>query len=627
MATSHDLTADVMVRMRDGVHLATDVYRPVDAGAAVTEPRPTVLVRTPYDKRFLEGSFGWAERFAEHGYVAVVQDCRGCYGSEGEVDFLWPEADDGHDTMAWIVDQPWCDGRIATWGVSWSGWTQTAAAVTGAPGLAAMIPTMSGARAHETTVRHGGTLELRFVAWAFWHSALNERADRPEWVTAALNLAAPTMGDWLTALPLRRGVTQLSLVPEYERWALDLATRGDFDERWRHPSVDPVGHVDAAPAVPTLFVGGWYDSYTRASFQLWDAFRDRGAPTHLLIGPWVHGGRAMETTYAGDVEFGLDAALASFLDVHLDWFDHWLRGEDHGFDDAAAIRLFVMGGGGGHRAANGRLFHGGEWRDEHEWPLARTRWEQLHLHGDGTLRPKPEPADEVSTTYLFNPADPVPTIGGNMSSFADLGPLPPGVADPRFAAQAQLRSDLVAPGGFDQVERPDVYGCESPYLPLSARADVVSFSTDPLPDDVEVTGPVRVVLWVSSTAPDTDFTAKLIDVYPPSPWYPYGYALNLTDSTLRLRYRRGPSAAAYEPGEVVPIEIELYPTSNLFAAGHRIRLDVSSSNFPRFDVNPNTGDPLWTERVRRTAENTIHHDRSHPSHVVLPVIPGPGSSQ
>lgn len=620
MATTHALIRDVRVAMRDGVQLATDVYRPVEGGEVVAEPRPVVLVRTPYDKAFLEESFGWAGRFAAHGYVAVVQDCRGCYESGGDVDFLWPEAEDGHDTMAWIVQQPWCDGRIATWGVSWSGWTQTAAAVTGAPGLAAMVPTMSGARAHETTVRHGGTLELRFVAWAFWHSALNRRADRPDWVTAALNLGAPTMGDWLTALPLRPGVTQLSLVPAYERWALDIATRGDFDERWQHESVYPVGHVDASPAVPTLFVGGWYDSYTRASFQLWEAFGGRGAPTRLLMGPWVHGGRAMELTYAGDVEFGLDAALPSFLDVHLDWFDHWLRGVDRGLDDAAPIRLFVMGGGGGHRAANGRLFHGGGWRDEHEWPLARTQWQQLHLHGDGTLDAEPSGVEHDATTYQFNPADPVPTIGGNMSSFADLGPLPPGVADPRFAAQTQLRADLVTPGGYDQVERPEVHGCRPPHLPLAARADVLMFTTEPLPEPVEVTGPIRVVLWVSSTAPDTDFTAKLIDVYPPSPWYPHGYALNLTDSIMRLRYREGPVAVDYEPGEVVRIEIALYPTSNLFDAGHRIRLDVSSSNFPRFDVNPNTGDPLWTERVRRVAENTIHHDRDRPSHVVLPVI-------
>jgi putative CocE/NonD family hydrolase len=191
-----------------------------------------------------------------------------------------------------------------------------------------------------------------------------------------------------------------------------------------------------------------------------------------------------------------------------------------------------------------------------------------------------------------------------------------------YGGFGERRYDLLAAGGFDQRERADVFGCKPPYLPLSSRADVLTFETPPLAAATEVTGPITVALWVTSTAADTDFTAKLIDVYPPSRWYPQGYALNLTDSILRLRYREGDTEVPYQPGEIVKIEIELYPTSNLFAAGHRIRLDISSSNFPRFDVNPNTGDPLWRERRRRTCENTVFHDSARPSHVVLPVIPG-----
>jgi uncharacterized protein len=235
----------------------------------------------------------------------------------------------------------------------------------------------------------------------------------------------------------------------------------------------------------------------------------------------------------------------------------------------------------------------------------------------------PEEADATATTYMFNPADPVPTIGGNFSSLADLQRLGPGISMANYSRNSERLNELTPAGGFDQRERrgaPEESLAVG--LPLSARADVVVFETGTLTSPVEITGPITVRLWVSSSAPDTDFTAKLIDLYPPSPVYPYGYALNITDSIIRLRYRNGGRAVPYTPGDVAPIDIVLYPTSNLFMPGHRIRLDISSSNFPRFDVNPNTGDPLWTERRRRACENTIFHDAERPSHIVLPVVPG-----
>lgn len=607
-------SVNVLVSMRDGVHLATDIYRP----AEVAEPLPVILLRTPYDKVASEAEHGWATLFASHGYIAVIQDCRGCYASEGDVDFLWPEAEDGYDTIAWIRNQDWCDGRVALRGTSWSGWTQTAAAALGAEGIAAMVPVMSGARAHQSSVRHEGALELRFVAWAFWHSALNRAPkNRPQWLDATLNSATPSLGEWLTHLPLRRGTTQLSLVEPYERWMLDIATRGDFDERWAHPSVAPLDHVDRFPDAPTLLVGGWYDSYTRATFQLYEAMStSKSSPIRVLMGPWTHGTSEPETTVAGDLEFGSSAALDSFAGLHLDWYDEFLKGADRGFTSGAPIRLFVMGGGSGRRTSSGRLDHGGHWRDEHEWPLARTRFTSYYLNPESTLDTT-APAGEKSTTYLFDPDNPVPTIGGNISSLEELLPLPSGVVDAAHSPAVDRRRSLVGPGGFDQRTTPDTFGAKAPFLPLAARRDVVVFRTDPLSEPREITGPISVKLWVSSSAPDTDFTAKLIDEYPASAWYPRGYALNLTDSIVRLRYRNGGTAEQYVPGTIVPIEITLYPTSNVFAAGHRIRLDISSSNFPRFDVNPNTGDPMWTERRRRTAENTIHYGSSH---IVLPVI-------
>jgi predicted acyl esterase len=442
-------------------------------------------------------------------------------------------------------------------------------------------------------------------------------------VPAALNLGAPRFSDWLERMPIRPGQTQLALVPPYEKWALEILTRADYDGYWQHPSVNPRLHWNRFPDMPILLVGGWYDSYTRATFQNFVGLGAGGRrPVRALVGPWTHGARTVELSYAGDVEFGREAALPSFDEVHLRWFDRWLRGVDNGLDGEAPLRLFVMGGGSGRRSGAGRLVHGGRWRDEHEWPLARTRFTPFYLHGDGSLRADPPSADGSATTYRFDPARPVPSIGGNVSSLRDVLPLPPGIGDPSYAGRGERTADVMRPGGFDQREAPGFHGCRAPYLPLGSRADVLVFQTEPLREPVEVTGPIEVHLWVATSAPDTDFTAKLIDVYPPSLWYPLGYALNLTDSIARLRYRngreRGEPAA---PGVPVPLTITLYPTSNLFMPGHRIRLDVSSSNHPRFDVNPNTGEPIGRDRRRVVADNTVFHERGRESRVVLPIIP------
>src|SRR5512134_2345578 len=271
------LTENVLVPMRDGVRLATDVYRPARDGRPLPEPRPVLLHRTPYNKTETETTLGQCRWFAARGWVVVNQDCRGCFASEGEVNFLVPEAEDGADTLAWIRGQEWCDGSIGSFGCSWSSWTQTAMAALQPEGLATMIPNMSGADAHDSSVRHGGALELRFLAWAFWHSAYNTQAalTARSFVTSALNFGAPTFSEWLTRMPLRRGQTQLALVPPYERWALEILTRADYDEYWRHPSLNPRAHWDRFPDAPILFVGGWYDSYTRATFQNWKGLAER----------------------------------------------------------------------------------------------------------------------------------------------------------------------------------------------------------------------------------------------------------------------------------------------------------------------------------------------------------------
>ena len=620
------VTRDIMVEMRDAVKLATDVYHPVRDGQPLSGKLPALLLRTPYNKDEVEAVLGYNRWFSQRGYICVTQDCRGCYRSEGQVNFLFPEAEDGFDTLQWIDQQPWSSGRVGSWGTSWMGWTQTAMAALGPKNLVAMVPNMSGADAHECTVRHGGTMELRFLAWAFWHSAANTQAELKEepWLDGALNHGATPFREWLERMPIRRGQTQLALVPPYEEWAFEIFTHADRDEYWKHPSVCPREHWNRFSDAAILLVGGWYDSYTRATFDNFEGLTAGGKNVRLLVGPWTHGSTKPELSYAGDIEFGVDAALDSFKQTHLEWFDRHMKDvqEASTVRSEPPLRIFVMGGGSGQRTPAGRLMHDGGWRDENEWPLARTKFTPFYLHEDGSLNTEPPVDGDSSTTYRFDPSNPVPSIGGNVSSLNELGSLPTGVIDPAFAPRDSRMHEIMSPGGYNQVESDEVFGCQPPYLPLGSRSDVLVFQTSPLEEDMEVTGPIEVLLWVASSAADTDFTAKLIDVYPPNPWYPHGYALNLTDSIVRLRYRNGRDRAELlPPNEVDRITITLYPTSNVFVRGHRIRLDISSSNFPRFDVNPNTGEPIGQERRRVAVDNTICHDRQRASQIVLPIIP------
>ena len=412
-------------------------------------------------------------------------------------------------------------------------------------------------------------------------------------------------------------------MPPYQQWALDLLTKADYDEYWQHPSYAPALFWDDFPDVPILIIGGWYDSYTRSTCKNYEGLSARKqGPVRMLMGPWTHGTQTPEQSFAGDAEFGEDSALDDFRDLHLRYFDWALKGVDNGEANAPPVQIFAMGGGGGYRTSSGRLFHGGHWRDEAEWPLARTRYHQVlparrrHLVTARTsrrrrryslsLRSRQSSAFHWRQCLVACGDRPTAAGRGHCSQCAVAG------ADGAIDGAGRVRS-----GG-----RAGVYGCAPPYLPLGSRPDVLVFTTEPLAEDVEVTGPIEVRLWVSSSAPDTDFTAKLIDCYPPSRWYPHGYALNLTDSIARLRYRNGrEKGELLAPDEVAELTITLYPTSNVFATGHQIRLDISSSNFPRFDVNPNTGDPIGQERRRQGADNRIHHNAAQASHVVLPIIP------
>ncbi len=612
---------DLMASMRDGVRLAADLYRPAREGCVVEEPLPVLLERTPYDKGDRERS--QRDRlFASYGYAVVTQDCRGCYASEGELDFLVQEPRDGYDTVEWAARQPWCNGRVGMFGTSYLGWTQSAAATQNPPHLACIVPSMSGWNAHSSSVRQGGAVELRFIAWAFWHAALNSNSKLKgdPWVGRALN--GVDARDWLRRLPLRRGASPLGLAPNYERWAMELLNHSDYDEYWMQAGFNIEGHVADHSDVPVYVVGGWYDSYPRATFEMFEGLSGaKRGPVKVIVGPWYHGTYTPELSYAGDVEFGPEAALGSFDELHLRWFDRWLRGEENGAEADGPIRIFVMGGGDGRKTAEGRLFHGGAWRTEREWPPARARFTPHYLHADLSLSPEPPAGSSEPTRYVYDPAHPVPTIGGSFSSLDYLAPLPAGV-DPGSLPGVLRRRPVTPNGGFDQVEGPAFFGSGEAHMPLASRDDVVVFQTPPLEADVEVTGPIEVKLWASSSAVDTDFCAKLVDVYPPSVDYPMGYALNICDGIIRAVYRESwERAEPLTPGRVYELAIRLYPTSNVFARGHRIRLDVSSSNFPRFDVNPNTGAAPGQRRGTVAAENAIYHDAEHPSHVVLPVVP------
>jgi putative CocE/NonD family hydrolase len=301
------------------------------------------------------------------------------------------------------------------------------------------------------------------------------------------------------------------------------------------------------------------------------------------------------------VSFGetapIDHWAGDWRAYRLRFFDHVIKGKPL---DEPNVRIFVMGGGSGRRTPDGKLDHGGQWIEAAAWPVPGSTMASFYLHADGSLDRERPDAGAQPLSYDFDPSHPVPTIGG---AFSSLEP-------------------VASAGAFNQVEGPRFFGCEPPYLPLASRSDVLVFQTAPLPEPTRIVGPIEADLWVETDGPDTDFTAKLIDVYPPSADYPGGYAMNLTDGILRLRYAEDPAKPRLRvSGEVTRINITAFPTANLFAAGHRIRLDVSSSNFPKFDVNPNTGEPDGMARRKRVARNTVYADADRPSLIRLPVLP------
>ena len=593
----------VMVPMRDGVNLSADVHRPAKGGQPLEGAFPVLLHRTPYNKsneaRVLEASF-----FTTRGYVTVVQDCRGRYASEGGFTKYVDEGPDGYDTLEWLARQPWCNGKVGTYGLSYAAHAQAALACLNPPNLSCMWLDSGGfSNAFLSGCRNGGAFELRQVTWAY-NAAMESTQVHDHPLVTKTALEHQDIHDWFQRMPWKKGHSPLQWTPDYEDYLMEIWSHEEFDAYWQQVGLCAEAHYDRFSGVPQVHMGSWYDPYARSTTDNFVALSQmKKGPVGLIMGPWTHGARSV--TYAGDADMGALSILDNNLDrdynyLRLRFFDRWLKDIENGWEAGPPVRIFVMGGGSGRRNSHQRLEHGGQWRTEQEWPLARAQTTAFYLQPGGGLTTQAPPSGQVPSRYLFNPAWPVPTIGGNISS----------------------GQPIMEPGGFNQRESLEFHGARPPYLPLAARDDVLVFQTELMAEDMEVTGPILVHLWISSSRVDTDFTAKLLDIYPPSQDYPEGYALNLTDGIIRAKFRSSwERPELLEPGAVYPITIQLLPTSNLFVRGHRIRLDISSSNFPRFDVNGNTGDNPATSAVKIPAQNSVYHDAEHPSHVMLPVVP------
>ena len=542
-----------MVPMRDGVNLATTICLPAEEGSY-----PVVLVRTAYNRMPLVGT-----EFARRGMVLVSQDCRGRYGSGGEFYPFVNETEDGLDTMDWIAAQPWCNGRIGMFGDSYLAGTQYAVAAPGHRCLTALNPRFIAGDLWRHAYYFDGVFSLA-LTWSWLCLEVGSRT------SSANVLPIFNVMELLRELPLLTLDEKVGagIVPAYR----DYVTHNARDDYWEAISWrEELGQVK----VPMLLTAGWYDYYAGETFANYAALQqppmapELAAQHRVIIGPWMHG--IGGSTQLGELDFG--AASLTENDSTTRWLDCLLHDGNAADFQQAPIRIFTMG-------VN-------EWRDEYEWPLQRTRFTNFYLRADGALS-QTAPANEEPDHYVYDPDNPVPTLGGNHS----VGPYNPGLYEHAL------------PGPYDQ-------------RPVEAREDVLVYTTEELPEDTEITGPVLMKLFAASSAVDTDFVARLCDVYPD------GRSINITEGVLRARFHKRDwrHPELIEPGRVYEFTIDLQATSNVFLKGHRIRVDVTSSNFPLWDRNLNTGAHPAKGIEFQSAEQTIHHDATHPSHLILPLIP------
>lgn len=603
-----EVQRNVRVPMRDGVHLSTDLYFPTRQGKPLAERLPAVLLRTPYNKA------AWGTRivrfFAEHGYLSATQDCRGRFESEGKFFPFVDDPQDGSDTIAWLARHPRSSGKVAMHGPSYMAWVQFHAATQDPPGLATMIPMHGPTNAYHYSMRCGGALHLGLLRWILSVAASSQEAARDPEAGRAVNamMGPKSFLEWAEQIPWQRGKTPLARLPQYEEAAFQLYfENNDYTAFWRRPGLAMDESFGSFPDVPILWVTSWFDWYPRTISDGYQEMVKQGRRNqHLVIGPWTHNNFS---TTVGDVNFGNQggkiAGYDDFLRLELAWFDRWMKG-NQAADLGPPVRVFMMGGGDGRRAANGRLNHGGRWLYGDAWPPRGVRPTPYYLQADGRLSQQRPSLQASSRTYRYDPRN---TVSSNGRCIIAYGPA--------------ARSGFSGMGPRDQIELETLPGHGMPGKPIADRPDVLVYQTAPLSDDLCIAGNVTVTLHVSSDAPDTDFFVKLLDVYPPSSDYAHGYAFPVSEGILRARYRGGfEKPQLMKPGEVYRLRFALEPTANRFQAGHRIRVDICSSNFPNFDINPNTGDP--NDRRPRIANNTLHHDAARASFVELPIATLPG---
>ena len=621
---------DVMVPMRDGVRLATDVYRPANPdGSPVEGTFPVILGRTSYDK---SNPVIWvdpvARFFVPRGYVVLLQDLRGRGRSEGTGQYFHTanplEGKDGYDTIEWAAGQPWSNGRTGMVGASHGGIVQNMASLERPPHLTALWVDVAPTNAFKWEARQGGAMGLHMYGAMYLHAYdAQEIRDDPDAIQR-IEEGAENLREMICQTPFQPGQTPIAAVPNLEKVLMHYYRDGLYNEFWSQECLDQTPHFNRMKDIPAVYSSGWYDPFAAdAAEQFAHMALQNRTPQRLILGPWNHGTmRGAGTTSVGQVDFGPEARWGNEVlnRERLRWFDRWLKDIDTGVERDEPVRLFVMGGDDSRRNRAGHLQHGGRWRNESEWPLSRAVQTRYYLQPGGVLSDTLPPEDGQAATWVHDPDHPVPSVGGNVTGMYEWIKLPAGLDRAYVPGRARMHS-LIVDGPLHQQEAPGMVGARPPFSRLADRPDVVVFQTDPLGVDVEVTGPILVRLWISSSAVDTDFTAKLIDVHPANEDYPAGFDMPLADSILRTRFREGFDAERFmEPGQVYPIEIELPPISNLFQAGHRIRLDVASSNFPRFDVNPNTGEPLGRHSHSLAATNVLYTDASRPSHICLPVV-------
>ncbi len=536
----------VQIPMRDGVHLAANVFLPGKPGRV-----PAILERTPYGKgTAITPNY---QALVDHGYAVVAEDVRGRYGSEGIFDPLRQESRDGDDTLNWIARQSWSNGRIGMTGGSYRGIVQWKAALTGNPHLKAIFPVVSGYDDYrDRFYSTGGAMKL---------------GNRLLWMSENLKAPGyqPDFSRYVLHLPLR--TADIAATGWSTRMYREAAAHPAFDTFWRELSVKE--QLDRI-RIPVFAVGGWYDNFVQSDLEAYAALHETEGLNRVLIGPWPHN---MSYQFPG-TDFGPQSHVP-VRRLQIEWFDQWLMGKDTELASKPPVKVFLMGSN--------------RWLEDEKWPPQDARAVAFYLDGegransmdgDGTLTER-APRHQAQDHYVFDPRDPVPTRGGAVC------------CNPKVFSW----------GPMDQ-------------RPVERRNDVLVYTTRPLREDTDVIGPVRALLYVATSARDTDFTAKLVDVAPG------GYARNLTDGILRLRYRN--SLELPEPakeGEIYRITVDAGVTGNTFLKGHRIRLEISSSNFPRFDRNPNTGTLVATETRLLKAAQTVYHDREHPSRLVLMVMP------